>query len=107
MFEWDERKRLANLRERGVDFAEAALIFENEVIEAIDNREDYGEIRHRALGHVGEDYFLIAYTWRKKTRRIISAWRLDDEGKRRYQETLAQPSTYFIQIFTRYFIAKK
>ena len=31
MFEWDEQKRLVNLRDRGVDFAEAALIFENEV----------------------------------------------------------------------------
>lgn len=40
MFEWNERKRLANLKEHGVDFAEAVLIFENEVIEAIDKRED-------------------------------------------------------------------
>ena len=85
MFEWDERKRLANLKERGVDFAEAALIFENAIIEAIDNREDYGETRYRSLGHVEGDYFLIVYTWREETRRIISAWRLDDEGKRRYQ----------------------
>lgn len=90
MPEWDERKRLANLKEHGVDFEEAALIFENEVIEAVDNREDYGEIRHRALGHVDDDYYLIVYTWREKFRRIISAWRLDDEGKRRYQEILSQ-----------------
>ena len=40
MFEWNERKRLANLKEHGADFAEAVLIFENEVIEAIDKRED-------------------------------------------------------------------
>jgi len=90
MFEWDELKRLANLKEHRVDFAEAVLIFENEVIEAIDKREDYREIRYRALGHVEDDYFLIVYTLREKTRRIISAWRLDDEGKRRYQEILSQ-----------------
>ena len=90
MFEWDEQKRLVNLKERGVDFAEAALIFENEVIEAIDSRDDYGETRYRALGHVDDDYFLIAYTWRDKTRRIISAWRLDDEGKKKYQEILSK-----------------
>ncbi len=55
-FEWDEDKRLANLRNRGVDFREAALIFVNPVIEGEDDREDHGEVRIRALGHVGDDY---------------------------------------------------
>jgi uncharacterized DUF497 family protein len=32
-FEWDEQKRLENLEEHKVDFADAALIFENPVIE--------------------------------------------------------------------------
>lgn len=90
MFEWDEHKRRSNLKEHGVDFADAALIFENPVLEAVDEREDYGETRYRALGHVDGDYFLIAFTWRGQNRRIISAWRLDDESKRRYTETLSE-----------------
>jgi uncharacterized DUF497 family protein len=32
--EWDERKRCSNLLEHGVDFADAALIFLNPVLEA-------------------------------------------------------------------------
>src|SRR5207249_10117058 len=53
-FEWDEEKRRRNLDEHGVDFRDAALIFENAVVEAEDRRSGYGEIRVRALGHVDE-----------------------------------------------------
>ena len=88
--EWDEDKRRKNLEDHGVDFQDAALIFLNPIIEAEDARSDYGEKRFRALGHVDEDYFMVAYTWRRQTRRIISAWKVNEDGKRRYQATLAR-----------------
>jgi uncharacterized protein len=88
--EWDERKRRSNLLEHGVDFADAALIFLNPVLEAEDRRADYGEPRLRALGHVNDDYILVAFTWRGENRRIISAWKVDEDGKRRYQAILAR-----------------
>lgn len=88
-FEWDEQKRHANIAERGVDFRLAALIFENPVIESEDTREDYGEQRFRALGHVGEEYFIVAYTWRGPRRRIISAWKVGNDGKKRYEAILS------------------
>lgn len=90
MFEWDEDKREQNLRAHGVDFMDAALVFTNPVLEAPDEREDYGETRIRALGHVGEDYYLVTYTWRGQVRRIISAWKVGENGKRRYQAILAR-----------------
>jgi uncharacterized protein len=88
--EWDEHKRLSNLDDHGVDFRDAALIFEGAYLEAEDQRSNYGEPRFRALGHVGDGYFMVAYTWRGACRRIISAWKVDDEGKRRYQAILAR-----------------
>ena len=88
-FEWDEAKRQQNIAERGVDFRLAAQIFENPVIESEDTREDYGERTFRALGHVGDEYYLVAYTWRGKRRRIISAWKVGEDGKRRYQAILS------------------
>jgi uncharacterized DUF497 family protein len=88
--EWDEAKRRSNLEEHGVDFRDAALIFENPVLEAEDTRLEYGEIRYRALGHADGDYFMVAFTWRGSNRRIISAWKVDDDGKRRYQAILAR-----------------
>ncbi len=87
--EWDEEKRRKNLEDHGVDFQDAALIFLNPVIEAEDTRSDYGEPRFRALGHVDDDYFMVAYTWRGQVRRIISAWKVDENGKRRYQAILS------------------
>ena len=89
-FEWDEAKRLANLEERGVDFRHVVRMFEGAVIEAEDTREDYGERRFRALGQVGGVFFMVAYTWRGAARRIISAWRVDDDGQRRYAALLAR-----------------
>jgi uncharacterized DUF497 family protein len=88
--EWDEEKRRSNLENHGVDFADAALIFENPVIEAEDTRVDYGEPRYRALGHVEDDFFMVAYTRRGQNRRIISAWKVDNDGKKRYQAILSR-----------------
>ena len=88
-FEWDETKRRENLDAHGVDFGDAALIFEHPVIEAEDERSDYGETRIRALGHVDDDYFLVVYTWRGENRRLISAWKVGEHGKRRYQALLS------------------
>ena len=92
-FEWDEAKRATNLRDHGVDFEDAALIFAGPVIEADDTRVDYGEPRLRAVGQVDGEFFMVAYTWRGQNRRIISAWRLNDDGRRRYDTILSgEPS---------------
>lgn len=88
--EWGETKRLRNLDDRGVDFRDAALIFEAPFLEAEDRRSDYGEPAFAAWDVVGDDYFMAAYTWRGGVGRIISAWRVDDEGKRRYEAILAR-----------------
>ena len=90
--EWDENKRLENLEDHGVDFQDAALIFEGPVIEAEDTRTEYGEQRFRALGQVDSDFFMVAYTWRGVNRRLISAWKVDDDGRRRYTAILTRKS---------------
>ncbi|MGH8550557.1 MAG: BrnT family toxin [Methylococcales bacterium] len=50
MFEWDEDKRQRNIEEHSVDFRVAVRIFNNPVIEVVDERENYNEVRYRALG---------------------------------------------------------
>ncbi len=77
-FEWDEAKRQANLQDHGVDFEDAALIFEYPVIEAADTRADYGEPRFRALGQVDGAIFMVAYTWRGQNR----AWPEPQDNQR-------------------------
>ncbi len=51
-FEWDDDKAALNIAKHGVSFLTAAEIFANEIIERIDDREDYGELRFMALGRV-------------------------------------------------------
>ncbi len=73
-FEWDEGKAGQNVAKHGVSFLIAAEIFANEIIERIDDREDYGELRLIALGRVETEIYRVAYTWRgEKVIRIITA----------------------------------
>ena len=87
--EWDESKRLSNIEERGVDFRDAALIFEGPVLSKEDTRENYGEQRFRALERVDNEYYVVVHTWRGSTCRIISAWKVDEDGRKRYEKILS------------------
>ena len=90
-FSWDESKRQENWAVRKVDLPEAALIFADpEVIESIDPRTDYGEQRIPALGQVEGAFYLVAYTWRGETRHLITAWKVGENGRRRYQAIFAR-----------------
>jgi len=91
MFSWDEKKRVENWKARKVDFAEAIGIFDDpEVVESIDDRKAYGEERIQALGQTDGVFYLVAYTWRGDTRHIITAWKVGEDGKRRYEALFAK-----------------
>ena len=85
-FEWDEAKRHDNLEKHGIDFIRAAKIFRNRVIEAVDDRADYGEARIRAIGAWQDEVLVVVYTWRGMNRRIISAWKAGQRDASRYHE---------------------
>lgn len=87
-FEWDERKRVANIKKHGIDFVQAAKIFENPVLERIDNRTDYGEERRIALGRWQGRVLVVVYTMRGENRRIISAWKAGREDEEEYHQGL-------------------
>ena len=90
-FEWDEEKNAANIRNHGIDFLDAALIFENPTIEAIDDRGDYDEERYIALGLSGQTVLNVVYTWRdENVVRIISARRANrHDAEKYYREIFA------------------
>lgn len=58
-FEWDEEKAAQNLAKHGVSFLTAAEIFANEIIERVDDREDYGELRFISLGRLEMEIYLL------------------------------------------------
>jgi uncharacterized protein len=88
--EWDEPKRQSNLKRHGVDFEVASLIFRGDVLEAEDDRSAYGERRLIALGKVRDATYVVVYTWRGAARRIISAWKVGEDGEKRYQAVLTR-----------------
>ncbi len=77
-FEWDDRKRQKTLLERGIDFIDAALIWDDPFRqERIDDRKDYGEIRYQTIGQGPLGILFVVYTVRvyeagKQVNRIIS-----------------------------------
>ena len=70
---WDERKRRLNLAKHGVDFRDAAAIFEGLLVTVEDTRVDYGEPRYIALGLLHGVVVSVAYTERRDEIRIISS----------------------------------
>jgi uncharacterized protein len=69
---WDEARRRATLRERGLDFADAEEMFEGRALTLDDNRRDYGEPRKITAGWLRGRFVMIAWTPRDDGRRIIS-----------------------------------
>ncbi|WP_394691443.1 BrnT family toxin [Hoeflea sp.] len=85
-FEWDETKRAEVYRKHGVDLLEAALIFENDVLEKEDTRKDYGEKRMIALGMADGEVYIVVYTKRDEVYRLITAWKGGQLDREEYEK---------------------
>ena len=84
-FEWDEEKAQINLGKHQVSFLTAAEIFADEILERIDDREDYGEIRFIALGRADAEVYRVVFTWRGENLiRIISAQKASRDEREIY-----------------------
>jgi uncharacterized DUF497 family protein len=69
---FDPAKRAANLEQRGLDFADAGLVFMGEVATIADVRRDYGEDRYLSAGHLKGRMVVIVWTPQGDVRHIIS-----------------------------------
>lgn len=90
MFEWDERKRTANLAKHDVDFEAAKRVFGGPVVEIPDARRDYGEARIGVYGVADGEVLFVIYTWRGACRRIISARKASRDEAKRYYAAIGQ-----------------
>lgn len=72
-FDWHDAKHEKNLQDRGFGFDFAAQIFLGRVLTQVDDREDYGEVRIKAIGEVDGIVLVVIYTDRDEVRWIISA----------------------------------
>lgn len=77
--EWDETKRQATLQLRGLDFADALIVFSSSELELEDDRKDYGEKRLITFGFIGGRPVAMVWTPRGINRRIISMRHVHDD----------------------------
>jgi len=69
---FDPAKRAKTLEEGGIDFGDAAIVFDGDYISVPDVRRDYGEPRFITVGELRGRFMVIAWTPRGNTRRVIS-----------------------------------
>lgn len=69
---FDPAKRDKTLSERGLDFADAALIFAGITLEIEDTRKDYGETRVICYGMLAGRIIVVGYTPRGADRHVLS-----------------------------------
>jgi uncharacterized DUF497 family protein len=82
---FDPAKRARTLAERGLDFADAAIVFAGVTVELEDTRRDYGETRIICYGRLQGRLVVAGYVPRGATRHIFSM----RKANAREQERLA------------------
>ena len=86
---FDPVKRALCLADRGLDFADAAKVFDEPVFEFEDDRFEYPERRIVSYGLL--DGRLVAIVWTKMTtsRRVFSMRKANDREQAKYRGRLA------------------
>jgi len=80
---FDPAKRLRTLADRGLDFEDAAIVFDGTTIEVEDTRKNYGERRMICYGMLFGRLVVVGYTLRGATRHVFSMRKANDREKAR------------------------
>lgn len=91
MFEWDEDKRRLSLKKHGLDFRDAAEIFDTEYLR-LPGRNDI-EIREIAVGYLNGTYMAVVFTMRDEVIRIITVRKARRDEREAYDAYVARRDT--------------
>jgi uncharacterized protein len=80
---YDPAKRDKTLKDRGLDFEDAAVVFAGVTLEMEDMREDYGETRMICFGHLAGRLVVIGYVPRGDDQHIFSMRKANAREKKR------------------------
>jgi len=80
---FDPAKRAKTLAERGLDFADAAIVFEGDTLEVEDDRMDYGETRIICFGLLAGRMLVVGYTPRGADRHVFSMSKANEREQER------------------------
>ena len=85
---FDPVKRDITLAERGLDFADAALVFAGVTLEMEDIRKDYGEPRIICYGLLEGRMVVVGYTPRGADRHVFSMRKANEREQSRIAQLL-------------------
>ena len=83
-FEWSETKRLRVLNDRGLDFVDAAAIFDGRPILSVPSPRG-SEERWLSIGDIAGHILAVVWCWRGESIRIITMRKARDAEARRYR----------------------
>lgn len=85
-YQWDSDKAAANLRKHGIDFADAVLVFSDDLAMTIPD-ERFDEERFITIGiDAFGRVLVVTYTWRGDEIRLISARKATRLEQKQYEE---------------------
>ncbi|MBM4276245.1 MAG: BrnT family toxin [Deltaproteobacteria bacterium] len=87
-FEWDEAKRRENHRKHGLDFRDAAKVFQGFTLTVENDRQNYGETRLITLGKLEDIVVVMVHTFRGDNLRLISMRKAKAKERRVYEEKI-------------------
>ena len=87
---FDAAKRDATLAERGLDFADAAVVFAGRELTVEDTRRNYGEPRFQTVGFLAGRMVMVVWTPRDEARHIISMRKCNAKEQARYRQRFAE-----------------
>lgn len=86
--EYDPAKRQETLALRGIDMADASVVFAGPCVTAEDGRFEYGEPRFLTVGFLRQRMVIVAWTPRGDYCRVISMRKANDREIARYAVAL-------------------
>ena len=87
-FTWHEQKRQATLQRRGLDFADAEMVFAGPTFTFEDDRIDYPEQRWVTLGLLRGTVVVLVHTESEDEIRVISMRKAETDEQRLYFHNL-------------------
>ncbi len=84
-YEWDENKRKSNFKRHRVDFSAVKTFDWKSALILEDKRENYGEIRYRAMGLIGTRVHALVFTMRDEKVRVISLRKANSREVKNYE----------------------
>ena len=87
---FDPGKRASTLRDRSLDFADAAEVFAGKVLNIPDQRRDYGETRIITVASLRGRMVIVVWTPRGNARHVFSMRKANDREKARFGQRLEE-----------------